>query len=85
VSRLAGLFFAQKMDLNKKLKQLKIDKDRYVNELAHEMKTYRGVIHESASSELKHSKVMVLKDMVRSITQEVEDLEISIKEKEKIL
>lgn len=67
------------MDLKKKIEQLKVDKKRYEDELAHEMKTYRGVIHESAASEIKHSKVMVLTDMVRSITTEIEGLEKELK------
>lgn len=68
------------MDLTIKIEQLKKDKERYEKQLAHEMLTYRGVIHESAQSELKHSKVMVLNDMVRSITKEIADMEQAIKE-----
>lgn len=67
------------MDLKKKLEQLKIKEKEYQEKLAHEMKFYRGVIHESASSELKHSKVMVLKDMVRSIAIEIDELEKQVK------
>ena len=67
------------MDLAKKIEQLKKDQERYVSELNHEMKTYRGVIHESAASEIKHSKVMVLRDMVRSITEEIAGLEKQLK------
>ena len=67
------------MDLAKKVEQLKKDKERYEGQLAHEMKTYRGVIHESAASEIKHSKVMVLRDMVRSITEEIAGLEKQLK------
>lgn len=67
------------MDLAKKVEQLKKDKERYEDQLAHEMKTYRGVIHESAASEIKHSKVMVLRDMVRSITEEIAGLEKQLK------
>lgn len=39
------------------------------------MKTYRGVIHESALSELKHSEVMVLRDMIASVKKEILELQ----------
>ncbi len=46
----------------------------YEKRLAFKMKTYRGVIHESALSELKHSEVMVLRDMIASLKKEILDL-----------
>jgi hypothetical protein len=39
------------------------------------MKTYRGVIHESALSELKHSEVMVLRAMIDDLKREIYNLE----------
>jgi len=39
------------------------------------MKGYRGVIHESASSEMRHQEVMVLKAMVAGIQKEIQQLE----------
>jgi len=36
---------------------------------------YRGVIHESAVSEIKHSKVMVFKAMVEQLRNEIQILE----------
>ena len=48
---------------------------KYEAKLAYKMRGYRGVIHESASSELKHSEVMVLKSMVRSLKIEIAQLE----------
>lgn len=62
-------------DKNQKLADLKEKLKKWEDKLAWEMKTYRGVIHESAASEIKHDKVMVLKDMVLSLQQEIMNLE----------
>ena len=51
--------------LEKKLKD-------YEERLAKEMKGYRGVIHESAASEVKHTNVMILKDMIKNLKIEIE-------------
>ena len=58
-----------------KLQQLKVDLAKYEEKLRHKMKGYRGVIHESAWSELRHSEVMVLTDMVNSLKDEISQLE----------
>ena len=58
-----------------KLKQLKEKLEFYEKKLAFKMKRYRGVIHESAASEMKHQEVMVLRAMIDSINKEIEDLE----------
>ena len=58
-----------------KLKELKAKLGEYEEKLRFEMKTYRGVIHESAASEIKHSKVMVYRDMVESLKEEIKNLE----------
>lgn len=63
------------IDKEQKIKQLKEKLAFYEEKLAFKMKTYRGVIHESALSELKHSEVMVLKDMVFSLKKEIYDLQ----------
>lgn len=47
-----------------KIYLLKLKLKYYQDKLAHEMIGYRGVIHESAVSEIKHSKVMVYQAMV---------------------
>ena len=47
-----------------KLQELKDKLKIYEEKLAWKMKFYRGVIHESASSELKHAEVMVLCAMI---------------------
>jgi len=47
------------MQNKEKLEELKEKLKDYEDKLAREMIGYRGVIHESAASEIKHSKVMV--------------------------
>ena len=56
------------IELSEKLKY-------YEDKLAREMLGYRGVIHESSVSELKHEKVMVLKAMVSGLKEEIAKLE----------
>lgn len=65
------------MDLDKqtKIKELKEKLANYEQKLAFETKTYRGVIHESAVSEVKHSTVMVLRDIVYNLKEEIKKLE----------
>src|SRR5438445_241824 len=60
-----------KVNLPAKIQQLKAELAKYEAKLAIKMKGYRGVIHESAWSELRHSEVMVLKDMVASLKEEI--------------
>jgi len=64
-----------KMDKLKKITELKEILKNYEEKLAREMIGYRGVVHESAASEIKHSKVMVYKDMVESLKLEIHNLE----------
>ncbi|MBX4205696.1 hypothetical protein KW795_00695 [Candidatus Microgenomates bacterium] len=66
------------MDKQKKLKELKEKLVNYQEKLAFKMKGYRGVIHESAQSELRHSEVMVLTDIVNSLKREIEKLESEV-------
>lgn len=63
------------MDKEEKIKELKEKLKIYKEKLTNEMRGYRGVIHESAASEIKHDKVMVLRAMVDSITKEIKMLE----------
>lgn len=65
------------MDKNEKIKKIKEILAKYEEKLAIKMKTYRGVIHESALSELKHSEVMVLRAMIDDLKREIYNLEIS--------
>jgi uncharacterized coiled-coil DUF342 family protein len=58
-----------------KLAALKKEHEKYVQKLALKMKGYRGVVHESAASELKHSEVMVLRSIVRGLENEIAELE----------
>lgn len=63
------------MDKETKLKELKQKLSYYEEKLAREMIGYRGVVHESAASEVKHDKVMVLRAMVDSLKEEIVALE----------
>lgn len=60
---------------NKKIVLLKEKLNYYEKKLSREMKWYRGVVHESAASEIKHSKVMVFKDLIANLKAEIENLE----------
>lgn len=62
------------MTKEEKIRQLETQLAEYEKRLAFKMKFYRGVIHESALSELKHSEVMVLRDMIASLKKEILDL-----------
>ena len=63
------------MQNKEKLEELREKLKEYEDKLAHEMIGYRGVIHESAVSEIKHSKVMVLRAMVGGLKEEIAQLE----------
>ena len=61
-----------------KLATLKETLARYEEKLAFKMKRYRGVIHESAASEMKHHDVMVLRAIVTDLKSEIRVLEAKI-------
>jgi hypothetical protein len=63
------VWYYQRME--DKLKTLQEKLKIYEEKLAREMIGYRGVIHESAASEIKHDKVMVLTAMVRGLKEEI--------------
>ncbi|KKU12030.1 MAG: hypothetical protein UX19_C0010G0007 [Candidatus Woesebacteria bacterium GW2011_GWA1_45_8] len=63
------------MDRLEKLKQLKERLAYYEGKLGFKMKRYRGVIHESAASEMKHQEVMVLRAMIADLKKEIDNLE----------
>jgi len=58
-----------------KLQELKERLAYYQDKLGFKMKRYRGVIHESAASEMKHQEVMVLRAMVDGLEKEIKVLE----------
>jgi len=60
---------------SEKLKELKNKLKIYEEKLAKEMIGYGGVKHESAASEIKHDKVMVLRAMVFGLKEEIQKLE----------
>ena len=59
---------------NLKIQELKSKLTFYEDKLRLKMRWYRGVIHESAASEMKHQEVMVLRAMVEGIKQELDRL-----------
>ena len=63
------------MDKSQKLFELKEKLKKYQDDLVKAMIGYGGVRHESAVSEIKHSKVMVLKAMVEGLKEEISNLE----------
>lgn len=58
-----------------KLKELRERLAYYEGKLTFKMKRYRGVIHESAASEMKHQEVMVLRAMIDGLKNEIRQLE----------
>ncbi len=67
------------MDKNTKLKEFITKRDNYKAKLKEMYKHFRGVVHESALSELKHSEIKVLEDFVRSLDEEIAALKIELK------
>lgn len=63
------------MDKADKLKELQERLNFYQDKLNWKMKRYRGVIHESAASEMKHQEVMVLRAMIDGLKKEIKSLE----------
>lgn len=64
------------MQIEEKLNVLKEKLRFYEAKLAGKMKRYRGVIHESAASEMKHQEVMVIRAMVSDLKKEIQQLEL---------
>jgi hypothetical protein len=60
-----------------KLKALREKLAFYEGKLRFKMKRYRGVIHESAASEMKHQEVMVLRAMIDGLKKEIAEMEKS--------
>lgn len=67
------------MEKKQKLKDLKVKLLQYQEKLAQSLIGYGGVRHESAVSEIKHNKVMVLRAMVDELKEEITILEQEIK------
>lgn len=49
----------------------------YEAKLAQKMKRYRGVIHESGLSEMRHNEVMVLRAIIADLKKEIQALQYS--------
>lgn len=63
------------MDNKIKYKALLDRRDKLAQRLKHKYKGYRGVIHENALSELRHSEVKVLEAQLISLDEEIKILE----------
>ena len=63
------------MTKKEKISELKLKLKDYEERLARAMIGYRGVTHESAVSEIKHTKVVVLRAMVDGLKVEIHNLE----------
>ena len=63
------------MEKSDKLADLKTKLKKYQEDLAKAMIGYGGVRHESAVSEIKHSKVMVLRAIIDELKEEIAVLE----------
>lgn len=62
-----------------KLNELRASLAKYEEKLRYEMKGYRGVVHESAASEIKHTTIMVLRSFVDSLKDEIKVIEKELK------
>lgn len=65
------------MDSLTKLKELKAKLAKAEIKYSYLMKGYRGVIHESAASEIRHSEVKVYEDYISNLKKEIKLLEES--------
>lgn len=63
------------VDKNQKVKDLQDRLAYYEAKLAYKMKRYRGVIHESGVSEMRHNEVMILRAMVADLKREIANLQ----------
>lgn len=64
------------MDKQEKIKNLQKKLEFYEAQLRREMIGYKGVQHESAASEIKHDKVMVLTAMIEDLKKLIEKLRL---------
>lgn len=59
----------------KKLQELIEKRDKYRQKLTGMYKNFRGVVHESAVSELKYSEIKVYEDLLNSVVEEINKIE----------
>ncbi len=62
------------MDNTEKIKQLKEQLEKYRAILKDKMSRFRGVRHENSLSELRYTEVMVYKNRVEDLEQEIKKL-----------
>lgn len=55
--------------------ELKAKLAHYEAKLAQKMKRYRGVIHESGLSEMRHNEVMVIRAIIADLKKEIQALQ----------
>lgn len=60
------------IDNGQKLRELQAKLAHYKAKLAQKMKRYRGVIHESGLSEMRHNEVMVLRAIIADLKREIQ-------------
>ncbi|MBI3955958.1 hypothetical protein HY339_01735 [Candidatus Gottesmanbacteria bacterium] len=58
----------------KKLTELRKKLAKYEGKLAQKMKRYRGVIHESGLSEMRHNEVMVIQAIIADLKREIQEI-----------
>lgn len=63
-----------KREKKRKLASLKEKLAKYEAKLKEKMIGYRGVVHESSASEIRHNEVMVLRDIINQIKREIDEL-----------
>lgn len=68
------LQFMQPQSKSEKIKHLLRELEKYQSKLTELYKHYRGVIHESAASEIRHTTVKVYESHVQSIKEELRSL-----------
>lgn len=70
----AILIFMQAQSKEEKIEYLLSELEKYQSKLTELYKHYRGVIHESAASEIRHSTVKIFESHVESIKEELRSL-----------
>lgn len=62
------------MHKDQKIKDLQDKLAKYKADLAEKMKNFHGVRHENSLSELRYTQVMVLRDIIKGIEKEIDNL-----------
>ena len=73
------------MTSKSKLTELLTKKAKAEERLKRLMIGYRGVVHESAASELRHSEVKVMENYLESLNRELADLQVKTRKRARSL